>query len=383
MDLGLFFMPLHRPEKPFRQSLEEDRQTILLADELGFSEVWMGEHFSSKAEPIPAPLIFLATLIQQTKNIRFGTGVVNLGHRHPVVVAAEAALFDQLSGGRLMLGVGPGGLASDGELFGRPDMAERVKLVRESIDMIIQAMTTNAPLDVRGAHWQASLQDQIWTDYGVGELPKPLQQPHPPIAMALSSPKGDTVKIVAERSFIPISANFVPLSAVKGQWDTYSEVRNTLGLPVDRSIWRVCRNILVTESDAHAEEILADPDGVFAFYFRYLAGVRDMPRLNEEPGESITELNQRYQVDESLEKCVIAGSPDTVTAKLNEMVDFLGPFGTLVSVGHDDQAGDGMWEHSLKRLKREVAPIVTQHMQSRPATDYNHQAEALARPGHT
>ena len=131
MDLGLFFMPLHRPDKPFGQSLEEDRQTILLADELGFSEVWMGEHLSSKAEPIPAPLIFLATLIQQTKNIRFGTGVINLGHRHPVVVAAEAALFDQLSGGRLMLGVGPGGLASDGELLGRPDMAERVKLVRD------------------------------------------------------------------------------------------------------------------------------------------------------------------------------------------------------------------------------------------------------------
>ena len=368
MDLGLFFMPLHRPDKPFGQSLEEDRQTILLADELGFSEVWMGEHFSSKAEPIPAPLIFLATLIQQTKNIRFGTGVVNLGHRHPVVVAAEAALFDQLSGGRLMLGVGPGGLASDGELFGRPDMAERVKLVRESIDMIIQAMTTNAPLDLRGDHWQASLQDQIWTDYGVGELPKPFQQPHPPIAMALSSPQGDTVKLVAERSFIPISANFVPLSAVKGQWDTYTEVRNTVGLPVDRSIWRVCRNILVTESDAQAEEILADPDGVFAFYFRYLGGVRDMPRLNEEPGESITELNQRYRVDKSLEKCVIAGSPETVTAKLNEMVDFLGPFGTLVSVGHDDQAGDGMWEHSLKRLQREVAPIVTQHMKSRPVT---------------
>ena len=247
-------------------------------------------------------------------------------------------------------------------------MAERVKLVRESIDMVIEVMTTNAPVNLRGAHWQATLHDQIWTDYGVGQLPKPLQQPHPPFAMALSSPKGDTVKLVAERSFIPISANFVPLSTVKGQWDTYTEVRNALDLPVDRSIWRVCRNILVTESDAQAEEILADPDGVFAFYFRYLGGVRDIPRLNEEPGESITELNQRYRVDKSLEKCVIAGSPETVTAKLNEMVDFLGPFGTLVSVGHDDEAADGMWENSLKRLRHDVAPKVSQHMKAKPVT---------------
>ena len=364
MNLGLFFMPLHRPDKSFGQSLEEDRQTILLAESLGFTEAWMGEHFSSKAEPIPAPLIFLATLIQQTSTIRFGTGVVNLGHRHPVVVAAEAALFDQLSGGRLMLGVGPGGLASDGELFGRPDMDERVKVANESIEMIIQAFTNDAPLDMSGDYWQASLQDQVWPDYGVGHLPKPVQQPHPPFAMALSSPAGDSVKKVAERSFIPISANFVPLSAVKGQWDTYTEVREGLGLPVDRSIWRVCRNILITESDAQAEEVMADPDGVFAYYFRYLGGVRDIPRLNAEPGESIVELNERYRVDKSLEKCVIAGSVETVTAKLIEMADLLGPFGTLVAVGHDDEKGDGMWERSLSSLAHDVAPHLTQHMQA-------------------
>jgi alkanesulfonate monooxygenase SsuD/methylene tetrahydromethanopterin reductase-like flavin-dependent oxidoreductase (luciferase family) len=95
MDLGLFMMPLHRPGKAWSQALAEDREAIVLADGLGYGEAWIGEHFSSKAEQIPSPMMFLATLIHATRNIRLGTGVVNLPHHHPVVVAAEAALFDQ------------------------------------------------------------------------------------------------------------------------------------------------------------------------------------------------------------------------------------------------------------------------------------------------
>ena len=48
------------------------------------------------------------------------------------------------------------------------------------------------------------------------------------------------------------------------------------------------------------------------------------------------------------------------------MVDLLGPFGTLVTVGHDDESGDGMWERSLTRLSHEIAPAVGQHMQATP-----------------
>jgi alkanesulfonate monooxygenase SsuD/methylene tetrahydromethanopterin reductase-like flavin-dependent oxidoreductase (luciferase family) len=118
MKLGVFSMPLHRPEKPYEKALSEDREMVLLAEQLGFSEYWMGEHFTSKVEQIPSAMLFFSSLISETKNIKFGTGVVNLPHHHPGIVAAEAAMFDQLSGGRLILGVGPGGLISDAEFFG-------------------------------------------------------------------------------------------------------------------------------------------------------------------------------------------------------------------------------------------------------------------------
>jgi alkanesulfonate monooxygenase SsuD/methylene tetrahydromethanopterin reductase-like flavin-dependent oxidoreductase (luciferase family) len=363
MELGLFFMPVHRPEKAWAQTLAEDRDAALLAERCGYAEVWMGEHFSTKVEQVPAPLMFLATLIEQTSRIRFGTGVVNLGHRHPVVVAAEAAQFDQLSGGRLILGVGPGGLMSDGELFGRPEMDERVKAAMESLDMIMALWREEAPVNYAGKYWQASLEKQIWPSHGVGEFCRPLQQPHPPIAMAMVSPGGRTAQTIAERSFIPMSANFVPLDVVRAQWESYSGRRDALNLPADRSIWRVCRNILITDTDEEAQALLDDPDGPFAFYFRYLRGLREMPALAEHPDASIESLNAMLDVANVQAQCVIAGSVSTVTERLVEMTDYLGAFGTLVSVGHDWDETE-RWQRSIARLAEDVAPVLTQHMKS-------------------
>ena len=70
MKLGMFMQPVHDPKRDYTRALEDDRQTILLADELGFSEVWVGEHVSATAEPITAPLVFLASLIEQTRTIK-------------------------------------------------------------------------------------------------------------------------------------------------------------------------------------------------------------------------------------------------------------------------------------------------------------------------
>ena len=86
--------PVHDVNRDQTQVIEEDRETILLADKLGFHEVWVGEHASATVEPITAPLVFLATLLAETKKIKLGTGVICLPNHHPAQVAAQAALFD-------------------------------------------------------------------------------------------------------------------------------------------------------------------------------------------------------------------------------------------------------------------------------------------------
>ena len=78
VQLGMFSMPFHHPDRDYATILDEDREAIILADRLGFSEAFVGEHYSSLSERIPSPLMFMATVIAQTKRIRFATGVFNM-----------------------------------------------------------------------------------------------------------------------------------------------------------------------------------------------------------------------------------------------------------------------------------------------------------------
>ena len=119
--LGLFMMPLHPPARDFHTVLQENRELVKLADRLGYAEAWMGEHYTSTAEPVTSPLLFNASLIAETENIIFGSGVISLPQQHPVVVAGHAALFDHLARGRFIFGIGSGGLSSDWEIFGNLD----------------------------------------------------------------------------------------------------------------------------------------------------------------------------------------------------------------------------------------------------------------------
>src|SRR6266540_340203 len=137
--LGMFTMPFHHPARDYATLLEEDQEAVILADRLGFTEAFVGEHFSSWSERITSPLNFLASVIDRTRHIRFGTGVINLPQLHPATVAAHCAMFDHLVQGRFIMGIGPGGLASDLEMFDLGQAADaRPHMVLESIDAILK-----------------------------------------------------------------------------------------------------------------------------------------------------------------------------------------------------------------------------------------------------
>src|SRR6202048_3523219 len=118
MNLGVFTRPNHALDKDWRLSLKEDREAFLLADELGFTEAYVGEHTSDKAENITSCIAFLAWIAAATKQIRLGTGTINMPNTHPATVAASIAMLDHILDGRLIFGISPGGLLSDAELFG-------------------------------------------------------------------------------------------------------------------------------------------------------------------------------------------------------------------------------------------------------------------------
>ena len=89
MKLGFFIMPVHPPARNYAETLNEDREAFILADKLGYTEGYCGEHLTDLAENIPSSLMFCASLAGFTSQIKLGTAVMNLPHGHPVVWAAQ------------------------------------------------------------------------------------------------------------------------------------------------------------------------------------------------------------------------------------------------------------------------------------------------------
>ena len=88
MEFGLFMMPLHPPHRSYADSYDRDLDLIVKADELGYTEAWIGEHVTERWENAPAPDLLIAKASAMTKNIVFGTGGVN--HLPPRASAANA-----------------------------------------------------------------------------------------------------------------------------------------------------------------------------------------------------------------------------------------------------------------------------------------------------
>lgn len=157
MKLGFFTMPIHPLEKDWRQSLKEDREAFLLADELGFSEAYVGEHVTDRAENITSCIAFIAWLAAATKQIKLGTGTVNMPNSHPAAIAASIAMLDHMLDGRLIFGISPGGLLSDAELFGNLE-ADRNAMFLEAINQVLAIWDGKPPYNLAGKYWNISIE---------------------------------------------------------------------------------------------------------------------------------------------------------------------------------------------------------------------------------
>ena len=176
-----------------RQRYEDLIKQIELGDVLGFDTAWLGElHFSRSFSILADPLMVLAAAAQRTTRIRLGTAVTLLPLHNPVKIAEEAATADILSGGRLEFGVGRGTAPIH---YGGYDIVQEESRDRfdEALDFILQAWT----------HESFSYQGKYFRARDLTVIPRPVQQPHPPVRVAANSP--DTFPMAARRR-LPIFA---------------------------------------------------------------------------------------------------------------------------------------------------------------------------------
>ena len=361
VELGLFMMPFHHPSRNYAAVLEEDREAVVLADRLGFTEVFVGEHFTSWTECISDPLMFFATVLERAPAIRFGTGVLNLPQTHPLSAAARAAQFDHLCRGRFIMGVGSGGLVSDLEAFGVTDAEARTRMLTEAVEMILRLWTQDPPYDLRGDAWTIALREGIWPEFKVGWALRPYQRPHPPIALSIVTPNSASARAAGERGWIPISGNFFNRRYLRSHWERYAEGCEQAGRRPDPCVWRVARCVLVTDTNAAAEAYLTDPDNGLSYYyefFRHSFGVGRKALFMIKPDLEMPD--GAVTVDGIKRAQVIAGSPDRVLDQLVALRDEIGHFGALLVTGHDWDQPE-LWRRSMELLATAVMPRFRQH----------------------
>jgi limonene 1,2-monooxygenase len=175
MKFGLFLQPFHHPSDDPTDALHRDLDLIAHLDSLGFAEAWIGEHHSTGWENIAAPEVFIAAAAERTNRIRFGTGVVQLGLHHPLVVLDRMIMLDHLTRGRVTFGMGVGGgIPSDLTVFGLSKEAAGVRM-EESIDVMMRLLEEDEPVSVTSDWFE--LKDTTL------QL-RPYTEPHMPFAVA-------------------------------------------------------------------------------------------------------------------------------------------------------------------------------------------------------
>ncbi|WP_344317799.1 LLM class flavin-dependent oxidoreductase [Streptomyces javensis] len=209
MDVGLNFLPTVGPaEMPGARFYDEMIELSELADRLSFSHVKLVEHhFHEWGGYSPDPVSLLSAIARRTSRVRLVTGAVTPAFTHPIKLAASLSVLDNLSHGRLDAGFGRAFLPSEFDAFGVRMVDSRARL-EEGVEAVERLWSAE---DFR---WEGRFHQ-----FGPlpAMLPRPVQQPHPPIFIAATT-SPETFTWAAERGYhlmiIPVVASHEKLSGL-------------------------------------------------------------------------------------------------------------------------------------------------------------------------
>ena len=266
---------------------------VKIMDQGGYDAVWLAEHHFSTYSVCPSVHLMGMHLADLTKNIRIGTAVSLAAFYHPLRLAEELALLDNLSGGRLNVGFGRGFDQTEMKAFGVTTDTSYEQF-RENVEIVLRA-------------WQ---QDQL-TFKGknhsfkeIEVLPKPLQSPLP-TWIGASSP--EAISWAAQKGFAILMDPHSPHSAIAEKYSTYQDIlkqnkhENNLDTPV-------ARLIAIAKTDQEAEQIARKGA-------EWTVGSYAGPKKGGPPSE----LEPEEIVNQYVNEVIIHGSPAKVIEQLQEL----------------------------------------------------------------
>ncbi len=318
---GVFLAPYHpddeSPSLQFRRDLELAEQL----DRLGYDELWIGEHHSASFESIGSPELFIAAAAERTQRIRLGTGVVSLPYHNPLMVADRISQLDHMTRGRVMFGVGPGQLPSDAHMLGI-DVRDSRRRMNESLEVLIPLLRGETVS--RKTDWfelrEARCQLGCFS--------------HPMVEMAVAAAVSPSGPRAAGRHGIGIlsmaATSDQGFDVLPAHWAVCEDQAALHGQSVDRANWRLVVPMHLAETRERAEADMAHGLLKLVRYFEKLGGedlasIRTLDAAIEQWRERGLTLLGR----------AIIGTPDDAIARIRELQEKSGGFGTILLLAHD------------------------------------------------
>ncbi len=230
--------------------IDQQIEQVCYAETLGFGDVWLTEHYFTGESVYNDALLFAAAIAMRTERIRIGFAVLQMPFHHPVRLAVQLSLLDNLSRGRIDVGIGKGTVFNEYEFIGyglrSADSRERLEEAQD----IFTRLFRETPLTYKGKYFNLH----------VPELrPRPVQLPGPPLWRSVISPSSFTD---CGRLGIPILTSRLPVDRIAERWKLYEagliegghDEATRTRLLEQSALWR---NVYVAESDAQAEDELS------------------------------------------------------------------------------------------------------------------------------
>jgi alkanesulfonate monooxygenase SsuD/methylene tetrahydromethanopterin reductase-like flavin-dependent oxidoreductase (luciferase family) len=354
MEFGVFLLmqsPSGRPsEEIYRRAVE----IAQAADDLGFAKLWVAEHHFLNYSYSSRPLMVLANLAARTRRIRIGPAIIPLPLHNPLIVAEELATLDQLSGGRLEIGIGKGYQKYQFDRLGL-SMDEAPLRYSEGLDVLARALT-GEEFDYEGSYYRIPT---------TRIFPQPLQQPIP-LWMVVNTTLRETVADAVARGAHMFTGGLEPLSRLANVREAYHDIFEQALRPVRVGTQR---QVFVTDSAAGAHRAAEEARwharvsvSLRAQQEHIAQGIALAPPLPWEP-------STEFVLDEYL----VAGTPDRCISQLRRIETGLGADSFNCSIWAGEMPQD-MVLRSLEMFAREVMPAFAQA----PATGLSATAHAAA-----
>lgn len=217
-------------------------QRIEIMDQSGYDAVWLTEHHFSDYSVCPSIPVLGTYAAARTKRLHIGAGITLAAFYHPLRLAEELALLDILSGGRVKWGAGRGFDPREFKAFGVPQ-EESYARFHEVVDIVLQAWT----------HERLNYQGKFFSFEDVEVLPKPLQQPHPPVWMAAGSRPAFEWAAAAGHSIL--MGPHATHSELGKELAFYKQQLSTHGHPVEGRELPITRFLAIAETEAAANDV--------------------------------------------------------------------------------------------------------------------------------